>query len=93
MARSVVVLVLESKRELGDYLSYVLQTNGVSADGVSVKYVYDAPDSLSRDMTTEHRSIADSAAGAEASKFLKVIKAVNPSGPHVRIYVYGDSLR
>lgn len=91
--RLAVVVNLEWEGTLGDYLYYVLQTNGVSIDGTEVRYVNNAPDSLSRDMTLEHRSLADSAAGEAASRFLTVIKAVSPTGMHSRIHLYGNSLR
>lgn len=67
--RLAVVVNLEWEGVLGDYLYYVLQTNGVSVDGTEVRYVDNAPDSLSQDMTAKHKSLADVAAGAAASKF------------------------
>lgn len=91
--RVAVVVNLEWEGTLGDYLYYVLQTHGVSVDGTEVRYVDNAPDSLSRDMTAEHRSLADSAAGEAASRFLTVIEAVSPTGMHSRVHLYGSSLR
>ena len=91
--RLAVVVNLEWKGVLGDHLGYVLQTNGVSVDGTEIRYLDSALDSLSRDMTADHRALADKVAGSRSDQYLKTIKAISPRGLHSRIYIYGHSLR